>query len=159
MNPAPRLVQEAGLQKAGFSRGKFAFSTIPSMDPAAFLGPLWVVGTQGSVSTMDQGLGAARGSAGLCLDALCTGLSGMELMGLQGFSQLEGKNGEFGCKSGCGKTQVTFVTFLSSLAAPWPLAPCRAVAGTCGAEDQKLLERIGRHHAQPIRPLKTPTWL
>lgn len=153
MNPAPRLVQEAGLQKAGFSRGKFAFSTIPSMDPAAFLG------TQGSISTMDQGLGAARGSAGLCLNALCTGLSGMELMGLQGFSQLEGKNGEFGCKSGCGKTQVTFVTFLSSLAAPWPLAPCRAVAGTCGAEDQKLLERIGRHHAQPIRPLKTPMWL
>lgn len=123
------------------------------MDPAAFLG------TQGSVSTIDQGLGAARGSAGLCLDALCTGLSGTELMGLQGFSQLEGKNGEFGCKSGCGKTQVTFVTFLSSLAAPWPLAPCRAVAGTCGAEDQKLLERIGRHRAQPIRPLKTPTWL
>lgn len=43
MNLVPRLVQAAGLQKAGFSRGKFAFSTIPSMDQAAFSGPLWVV--------------------------------------------------------------------------------------------------------------------
>lgn len=147
------------------------------MDPAAFSGPLRVVGTQGSVSTVDQGLGAAHGSAGLCLSALCTGLSRMELMDLQGFSQPEGKNGEFGCKSGCGKTQGSGLAMLLVALCCHPCNPCkepswgfchlfvlscctcRAVAGTCGAEDQKLLERIGRHRAQPIHLPKTSAWL